>query len=69
MLTCERCPKKFTSKSYFNYHFTKDHKLKDLGIDESNYDQHSENPLVVEVLRVKVIIFQSVLKNCYSLMI
>ena len=45
------CPKKFTYKSGFEYHYIKDHKLKDQGIDEMNFNELSENPLVAEILR------------------
>ena len=53
LFNCDRCPKKFNYKSGFEYHYIKDHKLKDQGIDETNFNEHSENPLVAEFLRQK----------------
>ena len=53
LFNCDRCPKKFTYKSGLEYHYIKDHKLKDQGIDETNFNEHSENPLVAEILRQK----------------
>ena len=50
---CDRCPKKFSHKTWFEYHYTKDHTLKDQGIDEKNFNEHSENPLVAEILRLR----------------
>ena len=53
LINCDRCPKKFSYKSGFEYHYIKEHKLKDQGIDETNFNEHSENPLVAEILRTR----------------
>ena len=51
LFNCDLCPKKFSYKNGFEYHYIKEHKLKDQGIDETNFNEHSENPLVAEILR------------------
>ena len=53
LFNCDRCPKKFNHKSNYEYHYNKDHILKDQGINETNYHEHSENPMVAEILRRK----------------
>ena len=48
--TCEYCPKTFKSKGGLQYHTT-EHELKELGVDDTNINEHMENPKVVEILR------------------
>ena len=47
------CPKKFTTKHSLQYHSTLTHELKELGIDETNINEHRDNPKVAEILRIR----------------
>ena len=53
LFNCDRCPKKFSYKDGLEYHYIKDRRLKNQGIDETNFNIHSENPLVAKILRQK----------------
>ena len=50
---CNLCPKAFTAKDSLWYHFTIEHELKDQGINETNFHEHTDNPKVAEILRRK----------------
>ena len=51
--SCNLCPKKFTTKHSLQYHSTLTHELKELGIDETNINEHRDNPKVAEILRIR----------------
>merc|ERR1740129_192143 len=51
--SCNMCPKKFTTKHSLQYHTTLTHELKELGIDETNINEHRDNPKVAEILRIR----------------
>ena len=50
---CDLCPMKYTAKNSLQHHVILQHELKDQGINETNFHEHSENPKVAEILRRK----------------
>ena len=49
--SCDHCSKAFISKSGLQYHYTIEHELEELGINEANLSEHMTNPRVLEVLK------------------
>ena len=49
--SCVQCSKTFTSKSGLQYHVTIEHELRELGINDSNINEHINHPKVAEILQ------------------